>query len=292
MMKQIIKQSFDEERALYNLTDTEVINCRFAGLADGESVLKEARNITVDGCKFSLRYPMWHVNQFSLVNSSMDDKTRAPLWYAANGRIENCDVTGIKCLRECSHITVAKCNIVSPEFGWRCRQLKIEDSDIDAVYFLFESRQVEIDRLKMTGKYSFQYMTDVHIKNSELDTKDAFWHSKNVTVENSVVKGEYLGWFSENLTLINCRIIGTQPFCYCKKLKLINCTMEGTDLAFEYSDAEADIKGHILSVKNPKSGSITADSIGEIIREKAVMGCSAQIHIRGKNMTNYQETAI
>lgn len=291
-MERIVKQSFDEERALYNLKDAEVINCRFAGLADGESVLKEAHHIVVDGCKFSLRYPMWHVNQFSLVNSSMDDKTRAPLWYATGGRIENCDITGIKCLRECADITVAKCNIVSPEFGWRCCQLKIEDSEIDAVYFLFESRQVEIDRLKMTGKYSFQYMTDVYIKNSELDTKDAFWHSKNVTVENSVVKGEYLGWFSENLTMVNCRIIGTQPFCYCKQLKLINCTMEDTDLAFEYSDVEADINGHILSVKNPKSGSITADSIGEIISEKAIMNCSAQICIRSENMTNNQEDVL
>ena len=41
--------------------------------------------------------------------------------------------------------------------------------------------------------------------------------------------------------------------------------MENTDLSFEYSDVEADIKGYILSVKNPKSGIITADSVGEVI---------------------------
>lgn len=35
-MKQILNQSFDEERSLYNLTNTEVINCTFAGDADGE----------------------------------------------------------------------------------------------------------------------------------------------------------------------------------------------------------------------------------------------------------------
>lgn len=281
-MKQIKNQNLDEERALYHLTNSEVTNCRFAGLADGESVLKEARNVIVDNCKFSLRYPMWHVRKFNLINSSMDDKTRAPLWYAEQGRIENCDITGIKCLRECSQITVTNCKIVSPEFGWRCNRLKIDNSDIDAVYFLFESKQAEIEKLKMIGKYSFQYMKDVWIKDSDLDTKDAFWHSKNVTVENSLVKGEYLGWFSENLTLINCKIIGTQPFCYCKKLKLINCTMENTDLAFEYSDVDADINGHIVSVKNPKSGSITADSIGEIIRDHTVIKCMGKVHIRNK----------
>ena len=134
----------------------------------------------------------------------------------------------------------------------------------------------------MKGKYSFQYTEDVHIKDSVLDTKDAFWHSKHVTVENSIVKGEYLGWFSDGLTLINCHIIGTQPLCYCKNLKLIHCTMEGTDLSFEYSDVEADISSHILSVKNPKSGTITADSVGEIIWDDPVMPCQGKVIVRNR----------
>jgi hypothetical protein len=41
--------------------------------------------------------------------------------------------------------------------------------------------------------------------------------------------------------------------------------MEGTDLSFERSEVRADIKGSILSVKNPISGYINADSIGEVI---------------------------
>jgi len=139
---------------------------------------------------------------------------------------------------------------------------------------------VTLDRVKMKGKYSFQYMENLTIRDSYLDTKDAFWHSKNVTVINSTVKGEYLGWFSEGLTLINCAISGTQPLCYCKNLKLVDCTMEGTDLSFEYSDVEATVKGHIDSVKNPRSGSITADSVGEVIMGDAVMECTGKVIIR------------
>jgi hypothetical protein len=123
-------------------------------------------------------------------------------------------------------------------------------------------------------------MENLEINDSYLDTKDAFWRSKNVTVRNSTVKGEYLAWFSENLTLINCHIIGTQPLCYCKGLTLINCTMEGTDLSFEYSDVQADVQGHILSIKNPRSGQITADSVGEVIFGDAVMECTGQVIIR------------
>lgn len=285
MKKQIINQTFDEERSLYNLIDTEVSNCIFAGEADGESVLKECRGVEVKNCKFSLRYPLWHARKFLLEKSSMDELTRAPLWYCDNGTIEDCNITGIKCLRECKNIVVNNSDIASAEFGWRCKGVNITNSKIDSVYFLFESKNVEIDDLTMTGKYSFQYMKNLHITNSNLDTKDAFWHSKNIIVENSVVKGEYLGWFSKNLTLINCKVIGTQPLCYCKNLKLINCEMEDTDLSFEYSDVEADIKGHIISVKNPKSGTITADSVGEIIKEDAVMKCDGKVSLREQEVT-------
>lgn len=283
MTKQIISQTFDEERALYNLQDAEVTDCIFGGPADGESVLKEARNITLRGCSFSLRYPLWHCRIFRVADTVMDDKTRAPVWYSENGRFEKCRIEGIKCLRECNNIVLAGCTVKSPEFGWKCGNMVISDSEMESEYFLFESRGVEIDGLKMKGKYSFQYMQDVHISNSELDTKDAFWHSSNVTVENSVLKGEYLGWFSDGLTLVNCRIIGTQPLCYCKNLKLVNCTMEGTDLSFEYSDVEADIKGHIISVKNPRSGTVIADSIGEVIREDPVMECNGTVLFRCAN---------
>ncbi|MBO5199250.1 MAG: DUF3737 family protein [Lachnospiraceae bacterium] len=280
-MNRIENRTFDEERALYNVKDTEVIGCTFAGPADGESVLKEVRNVIVTDCKFSLRYPLWHAKGFELIRSQMDDKTRAPIWYTDEGRIENCTIKGIKCLRECDRTKIVRSKIESPEFGWKCRGVSIEDSDIVSEYFLFESRDIVIDNLRLKGKYSFQYNKNLHIRDSVLDTKDAFWHGENITVENSIVKGEYLAWFSDGLTLINCHIIGTQPLCYCKNLKLINCTMEGTDLAFEYSDVEADVKGHILSVKNPRSGHIIADSVGEIVREDSIMDALGEIRIRG-----------
>lgn len=276
----ICNKNFDKERALYNIQNTNVINCNFKGPSDGESVLKECRNFTVNGCSFSLRYPMWHAKKFELINSTMDDLTRAPIWYSSDGNITGCEITGVKCLRECKKINIENCEINSIEFGWRCKGVDIKNSNINAVYCLFESRDVNIDNIEMSGKYSFQYMKNLHIKNSKLDTKDAFWHSKNIVVENSIVKGEYLGWFSENLTLINCKIIGTQPLCYCKNLKLIDCEMQDTDLAFEYSDVDASIKGHIVSVKNPKSGIIIADSVGEVIMENAITKCKGKVQLR------------
>ena len=280
MRKEIFGKTFDEERALYNLTCADVIDCVFAGPADGESVLKEARDVSLENCRFSLRYPLWHVAGFKLHDSNMDEATRAPIWYSCDGIITDSDITGIKAVRECRNIKISDCTIVSEEFGWKSQGISISDSTLSSQYLFLDSRDVILDKVEMSGKYSFQYMENLTIRNSVLNTKDAFWHSKNVTVFDSVVRGEYLGWFSEGLTLVNCKIIGTQPLCYCKDLKLVNCTMENTDLAFEYSDVEAEIQGHVESIKNPRSGSITVDSVGEVIMEEAIMACTGVVTVR------------
>lgn len=280
----IANKQFDEERALYHLQDADVVECIFAGPADGESVLKESRDVRIKDCSFSLRYPLWHVKKFTMEDSAMDELTRAAIWYASDGVIRNSVLGGIKAVRECENIRIEDCRIVSQEFGWKSKGITLADSQIESEYLFFDSRDVKLERVKMKGKYSFQYMKNLEIFDCVLDTKDAFWHSENVTVRNSVVKGEYLAWFSDGLTLIDCKIIGTQPLCYCKNLKLVNCTMEDTDLSFEYSEVEADVKGHVISIKNPKSGTITVDSVGEIIKEAPVMECTAEILVRDNNV--------
>lgn len=280
MRKKICGGQFDEERALYNLQHADVADCLFAGPADGESVLKESADISVSGCRFSLRYPMWHVKGFSLTNSEMDELTRAAIWYSSGGKIENCSLYGIKAVRECSDIEICNSHIVSEEFGWKSSGITLRDAAIDGEYLFLDSRNIRLERVGMKGKYSFQYIDGLEISHCALDTKDAFWHSRNVTVRDSLVKGEYLGWFSEGLTLINCKIVGTQPLCYCDRLTLINCEMENCDLSFEYSEVNADIKGNIDSVKNPKAGTITADSVGEIITEAPVMECTGKVILR------------
>lgn len=280
---EIKNKTFDEERALYHLMDSDVVDCTFAGPKDGESALKESRNINVKQCSFSLRYPLWHVHKFTLENVKMDELTRAALWYAENGEIKNSNLGGIKAVRECKDITLINSDIVSQEFGWKCDGIKLIDSNVTSEYLFLDSKNVTLKNVHMKGKYSFQYLENLTIEDSILDTKDAFWHAKNVTVKDSTVKGEYLAWFSDGLTLINCKIIGTQPLCYCTNLKLINCTMEATDLAFEYSDVEADIVGNVDSIKNPRSGKITVDSVGEIIKDKkedTVFDCKGEVVIR------------
>lgn len=269
---------YDEERALYDIEDALVTGCTFAGPADGESALKECRNIKVESCLFELRYPFWHVSGAELWDVTMTETCRAALWYDEFIGIEESRLHGIKALRECKDITLSRCDIDSEEFGWRCENVEIASVKLKSMYPFFECKNMKINDLDMTGKYSFQYVEDAVIRNSHFKTKDAFWHAKNVTVYDSVIEGEYLAWYSENLRLVRCHIKGTQPLCYCKNLVLEDCTMEDTDLSFENSSVEAVVKGSIVSVKNPISGYIKADKIDEIIwDEKHKKSSSCQI---------------
>ena len=200
-----------------------------------------------------------------MVNCEMTELCRAALWYSENIDIRASKLHGIKALRECRDIRIADCDVKSVEFGWFSHNIDIENSSFGGEYFMLRATGLNMKNSSLLGKYSFQYIENSVFENCDLDTKDAFWHAKNIVVRNSVVKGEYLAWYSENITFENCTIIGTQPLCYCKGLKLINCKMIDCDLSFERSEVEADVVGHITSVKNVYGGYVRAESIGEII---------------------------
>lgn len=280
-MKTIENKNFPNERDLYGADGVRLINCTFDGAEDGESALKEAKNIRMKNCYMNLRYPLWHDENVSLDGVTMTENCRAALWYTRKLQIKNSQLLGIKALRECGDIKISGTRIISPEFGWKSRNIGLTDSAVESEYLFLLASELKLNNVNFKGKYSFQYVENAVVENSFLDTKDAFWHSKNVTVKDSVVKGEYLAWYSENLTLVNCKIIGTQPLCYCKGLKLINCETEGADFAFEYSDVQADIRGNILSVKNPRSGKIAADSITQLIyTDDSKYKCECEVVIK------------
>lgn len=267
----ITGKTFGEERALYAIDGADIADCAFDGTEDGESALKESRNVTVRHCLFNLRYPLWHTENAVVHDSEMTGNCRAAIWYGKNITLAGCALRGIKALRECEDVTLTDCRAKSPEMLWKCRRVSVTDTDIVSEYPFFECSDVDARRLTLKGKYSFQYTENMRLTDCSLDTKDAFWHAKNVTVEDSVICGEYLGWYSENLRLVRCRIIGTQPLCYCRALVLEDCVMESADLAFERSEVTATVCGHIDSVKDPLRGTIRAESIGEIIMDHAIV---------------------
>ena len=280
-MEIIENQRFDQERALYGRSGVTVRGCAFDGPADGESAFKECDHVTAEDSFFNLRYPFWHDHGLTIRNSEMTELCRAALWYSDHISIAGSKLHGIKALRECAGVSIVDSDIISPEFGWSAKDVEMRNCTAESEYFFMRGENLAFSDVRFKGRYSFQYVKNARFHHCAFDTKDAFWHSEGVTVTDSTVKGEYLAWYSQGLTLIRCKIIGTQPLCYCKGLKLIDCEMVDTDLSFEKSEVEAVVTTPIVSVKNPRSGTITAPSVGEIIMD--------DLEARGKVLTCEQE---
>lgn len=279
-MKTIENKTFDMERALYASQGLSLKHCAFDGPADGESALKESREIELSDCFFNLRYPFWHDNGLKISGSEMTEFCRAALWYSDDIEITDTKLHGIKALRECGNVRMRGCDVISPEFGWSVHGIEMKDCRVQSEYFMMRSDHLSFTDVELKGKYSFQYICDSVFDGCVFDTKDAFWHAKNITVRNSVIKGEYLAWYSENITFENCKIIGTQPLCYCKNLRLTDCEMVDTDLSFERSEVEAALTAPVISIKNPLAGHIYVPAVGEIIRD--IEEARGQIVIQSK----------
>lgn len=269
-MKVIENREFGGERPLFashNLRLTSVT------IHAGESALKECSNIEAENCRFEGKYPFWHVEGFRISNCLFTPGARAALWYSSDLEMSDTVVEAPKMFREMKNLRLRNVRIPdAQETLWHCRGVELTDVEVaNADYLFMHSSDIRIDRYKQQGNYSFQYCTNVEISNAQIDSKDAFWGSVDVTVRDSVLDGEYLGWHSRNLRLINCHIKGTQPLCYCDNLVMENCTMDSdADLAFEESTVHATIRGSVTSIKNPTSGEIKADSVGEIILDENI----------------------
>ena len=255
---------YEGERPLYALGETELDHVRFY---PGESPLKHSHDIVIRGCDFMGKYPVWHSERVLIEDSLFTVYARAAIWYTQDLTMRNCTIEAPKMFRRVSHLTIE--NTRFPNAGetlWTCDHITLDNVTLKGADYVFMNcEEIEIDAMTLQGNYSFQDAKNVTIRNSHLVSKDAFWGAENVTVYDSVIEGEYLGWHSKNLRLVNCTIRGEQPLCYAQDLVMENCRMEDTDLCFEYATLTADIKTDITSIKNPKSGSIKARSIGEII---------------------------
>ena len=271
-----------QERAFYGSKNVHFKNITIDGIEQGESAFKECRNITLEETNIVLKYCVWHCHNITLYKTVIDVNSRASIWYCENIEIINCKLNGVKACRNCSNLTLKDCIINSDDFGWKAEGVKIINCKISGVTPLLDSSNVTVDGAEFTAKYIFQYSDNIKMTNTTIDTKDCFWHAKNVYCKNVKFVGEYLAWYSENCVFENCEINSIQPLCYCKKLKLINCTMPNCNLAFEYSDVDADIKGHIDSIRNVLSGKIVVDSLGEYVQDEHVLDCKGVIEIRPK----------
>ena len=264
-MKKIGQERLTGERALFAARDCEIEETIFD---DGESPLKESRNISLRACMFKWKYPLWYAKGIDVRDSTWFDMARAGVWYSERVRVTDCAIEAPKNFRRCHDLTLRHVSFANAaETLWECDGVTLSDVTAKGDYFAMNSRNMTADNLTLYGNYSFDGCRNLTVRNSRLLSKDAFWNCEDVRAENCFISGEYLGWNTKRLTLIDCTIESLQGLCYVEDLVLRNCRLLNTTLAFEYSTVDAEIVGRVDSVKNPTSGRIVADEIGELILE-------------------------
>ena len=267
-MKTINGQNLTGERALFKSEDLEVSDCYFH---DGESPLKESKNIKVINSKFGWKYPLWYCENVLVENTLFEETARSGIWYTNNITISESEIKAPKQFRRSSFIKLFNVDILdAKETMWNCHDIDLKNCYINGDYFAMNSYNINCENIKIDGNYCFDGGKNIVIRNAILNSKDSFWNCENVTVYDSTIVGEYLGWNSKNITFINCNMESLQGFCYMENLKLVNCKLKDTTLAFEYSTIDADITSKIDSVKNPNGGIIRSEGIDELILDENI----------------------
>lgn len=265
-MIKISGKLYEGERSLYMAKDLIIEDTIFG---EGESPLKESRNIELLNSMFKWKYPLWYSKDIKVKNCSWFEMARAGVWYTDNISICDSVIEAPKNFRRCKNLQLTNVSFAdAKETLWNCEDVTLTNVTAKGTYFGMNTKNIKVDNLTLYGDYSFDGGRDIEVRNSKLLSKDAFWNCENVVVYDSFISGEYLGWNSKNLTFINCTIESLQGMCYIDNLVMKNCKLLNTTLSFEYSTVDAEIIGHIDSVKNPAGGRIKADSIGELVMEK------------------------
>jgi hypothetical protein len=257
--------TYTGERPLFSSRDIRIENAVFC---DGESPLKESSGLELVGCRFEWKYPLWYCKDVVAKNTVLFPTARSGIWYTHGIAMNDCIINAPKTFRRSRSIALVNVTLSNAEETmWNCSDILLSDVTVCGDYFGMGSSNIVAENLSVEGNYLFDGGKNIIVKNSTLISKDAFWNCENVTVKGCRIVGEYLGWNSKNVTFIDCVIESNQGMCYMDNVKLRDCKLVNTDLCFEYCTVDAEISSHVDSVKNPISGRIVADSIGEIIHE-------------------------
>ena len=200
---------------------------------DGESPLKESRDIVLENSSFQWKYPLWYSKNIAVKDGTWAEMARAGVWYTDDMTVERALIEAPKNFRRCRRLTLKEVALPNAlETLWHCTDVTLDHVMAKGDYFAMDCENMKIQDFQLAGNYSFDGAKNVEIHNAKLLSKDAFWNSENVTVYDSVISGEYLGWNSKNLTLINCTIESLQGMCYIENLVMKNCIMPSSNTEY------------------------------------------------------------
>ena len=177
-MQAITQQLLSGERALFQGRDLQITDCVFE---DGESPLKESRNIVVRDSVFRWKYPLWYSEGVEVEHSLFEFNAHAAFWYSKNMTFHDCTIQAPKEFRRNEHVTVERTAFTdAAETFWECRKVTLREVSAAGDYFAMNSENLDIRDFQLTGNYCFDGARNVTVDHARLISKDAFWNCENV----------------------------------------------------------------------------------------------------------------
>ena len=190
-MKLIKDKEFGGERPLFGIEDTQLERIT---ITDGESGIKQCRNIKARDCRFYGKYPLWHVEGALIEDCYFAEGSRSAIWYTNDLVMRRCRIDGPKFFREMHHVELEDVEITdADEIFWKVDGARLKNVRLHGgTYPFMFSQNIYVDGLVSDSKYVFQYCKNVEIHHAKILTKDSFWECENITVYDSELDGEYL----------------------------------------------------------------------------------------------------
>ena len=107
MFDSLKQKIFTGERALFQADSLNIYDSVFD---DGESPLKESRNINLYQSMFRWKYPLWYSRNIYLKDCTLFNTARAGIWYTDNIDMDNVTIDAPKTFRRANHISLKAIN--------------------------------------------------------------------------------------------------------------------------------------------------------------------------------------
>lgn len=160
-MKENRQQIYTGERAQFFANGKRYTDCIFE---DGESPLKHASNIELQGSMFRWKYPLWYTSNVTARDCTWFDMARAGVWYTKNIALERALIEAPKNFRRCEGLCLEDVSFSdAAETLWNCRDVRLSNVTASrADYFAMNCENMTVDNLTLYGNYTFDGAKKCH----------------------------------------------------------------------------------------------------------------------------------
>ena len=142
-MQNVVRaQRLTGERALFMSRELKIYDTIFD---DGESPLKESRDIELVNCMFKWKYPLWYCRNVKVTDCQWFEMARAGVWYTDNMEVDRAVIEAPKNFRRCRELTLRDVDMPNAqETLWHCSGVKLDNVSAKGDYFAMNKKKVAL----------------------------------------------------------------------------------------------------------------------------------------------------